>query len=380
MKAKKSLRLIVLIVLCILLMTGCWDKIEIEDRLFVLAIGVDNAKEEEQKVTGDKYTLSFAAPVVSEVKEGPGPVFNTYKTVDNSVIMSLSQLLERFSQKQFFGHTRAIFFGEDIMKDEKLLKEVLDGVSRYHELHKSMYTYIVPGRAEDVFKVKPKYDKLLMPYIAGITENSDYTSKILKLSLSDMIIRLTDQKGGLVIPRLVPEKEEVKMSGAGVIKDYKLIGYLEDKEVGAYNWLTNKAKGGNISIEYNGAAVTFRHFTFRRDIKLSKLEGGKIYLDYNMETEGSIEEYILGQKILDSKLLMEVEQKVEKSIEAESEKLIRKFQEEFRADLIGVRDYLSKYQPKLFKTIEEDYNKYFTDNVVIKVNADAHIRRVGLIR
>ena len=380
MKAEKSMRVAVVLLLCMLLLTGCWDKIEIEDRLFVLAIGVDSAKKEEQNVPEDRYTLSFVAPVVDQVKDGSGPAFNTYKTVDNSIIMAQSQLLERFSQKQFFGHTRAIFFGEDIMKDEKLLKEVIDGVSRYHEMHNSMYAYIVPGRAEDVFKVKPKYDKLLMPYITGITENNNYTAKVQKLSLADMIIMLSDQKGGLVIPKLTPEKEEVKVSGAGVLKEYKLIGYLNDEEAEVYNWLTDKAHGGNISVDHGDTTVAFRHFTFKRDIKLSKVEGGKIYLNYNMETEGSIEEYILGREILDNALLKEVEKEIEKKIEGESEKLVKKFQEEFRVDLVGARDYLSKHQPKLFKTIEKDYDKYFTDNIVIKVNADVHIRRVGLIK
>lgn len=379
MKAGKSIGIIA-VMLCILLLAGCWDKIEIEDRLFVLSIGVDSAEKEEQKGSKDKYTLSFVAPVVDQIKEGPGPAFKTFKIVEDSVIMSLSELLERFSKQQYFGHTRAIYFGEDIMKDEMLLKEVIDGVSRYHELHNSMYAYIVPGRAEDVFKVKPMYDKLLAPYITGITENSDYTSKILNMKLSDMIIMLIDNEGGLVIPKLTPDKEEVKINGAGVLKDYKLIGYLEGQEVSAYNWLKDKARGGVISIEHENVATTFRHYTFGRDIKLDKLEGGKIYLNYNMKTEGSIEEYILGKKILDNALLKEICKEVENRIEKDSEKLIKKFQEEYRVDLIGARDYLSKYQPKLYKTIENDYDKFFTDNIIIKVNAEVNIRRVGLIR
>jgi spore germination protein KC len=380
MNARKSIRMIAVLILCMLLLTGCWDQVEIEDRLFVLGIGIDKTKEEEKKTPEDRYTLSFVSPVVDQVKEGPGPAFKTYKTVNNTVVMSLSQLMERFSQKQFFGHTRAIFFGEDIMKDEKLLKGVIDGVSRYPELHNSMLAYIVPTRAEDVFKVEPMFEKLLMPYITGITENIDYTSKVLKLSLADMIIMLADQKGSLVIPKITPGKDEVKMNGAGVIKDYKLIGYLGDQEVAVYNWLTDKARGGNISVEYKDVSVAFRHFTFSRDIKLSKVEGGKIYLNYNMETEGSVEEYMLGKKILDDAVLNEVDKELEKRIEGESEKLIKKFQQEFRVDLIGARDYLSKYQPELFKTIEKDYEKYFTDNIIIKVTADVHVRRVGLIK
>jgi len=368
------------VLICVLFLAGCWDKIEIEDRLFVLAIGVDEAHEEEEKSAEGRYTLSFVAPVVDQIKEGPGPFYHTYKTVDNSVIMSLSQLLERFSKRQFFGHTRAIFFGESIMKDEKLLKEVLDGVIRYHEFHNSMYAYIVPGRAEDVFKVKPMYDKLLMPYIVGITENSDYTSKILKLSLTDMIIMLDNQKGGLVIPKLVPEKEEVKMNGAGVLKGYKLIGYLGDQEVSVYNWLTNKASGGVITVEHKNIPLVFRHYTFSREIELSKVEDGKIYLNYNMETEGSLEEYMMGKEILDNALLKDINSEVAKRIEGESEKLIKKFQQEYKVDLIGTRDYLSKYQPKLYKAIEKDYEEYFTDNIVIEVAADVNIRRVGLIK
>jgi len=379
MRAIKSLKAAA-VLLCVLLLAGCWDKIEIEDRLFVLSIGVDSAEAAEQQVSEDKYTLSFVSPVVDQIKEGPGPAFHTYKTVDNSIIMSLSQLLERFSKKQFFGHTRNIFFGEDILKDEKLLKEILDGISRFHEFHNSMYAYFVPGRAEEVFKVKPMYDKLLAPYIAGIIENSDYTSKIIKLTLSEMIIMLENQEGCLVIPRINPGKEEVKINGAGVLKNYKLIGYLGDQETSVYNWLTNKVRGGDIAIEYNNISTVFRHFTFDRKIELSKVENGNIYLNYKMETEGSIEEYMIGKEIMDNALLKEISREVEKRIEDESEKLIKKFQQEFKADLIGARDYLSKYQPKLYKTIEKDYEKFFTDSMVIEVTANVNIRRVGLIK
>lgn len=380
MRVVKSVKVIMVLLLGMLMLVGCWDQIEIEDRLFVLAIGIDKTEEAEKNVSGDRYTLSFVAPIVSIVKEGEGPAFKTYKTVDNTVIMALSQLMERFSKKQFYGLTKGIFFSEDILKDEKLLKGVIDGVTRYPELHNSMFVYIVPGKAEEVFKVEPMYDRLLMPYIAGITENSDYSAKILKLTLADMIIMLSDQKGSLVIPKLIPAKNEVKMNGAGVIKDYKLIGYLGDQEVAVYNWLTGKASGGDISVEHGGAPVAFRHFTFRRDIKLSKIEGGKIYIDYKMETEGSIEEYILGKDVLDDAILKGIEKEIEKRIEGESERLVKKFQEDFRVDLVGARNYLSKYQPKLYKTIEKDYEKYFTDNIVIKVTADVHIRRVGLIK
>ena len=54
-----------------------------------------------------------------------------------------------------------------------------------------------------------------------------------------------------------------------------------------------------------------------------------------METEGSIEEYKMGWKILDNVLLEEISREWKKRIRGESEKLIKKFQKQFKADLIG---------------------------------------------
>ena len=126
-------------------------------------------------------------------------------------------------------------------------------------------------------------------------------------------------------------------------------------------------------------STVFRHSTFNRKIRLSK-GGWEIYINYYIETKRTIKEYNMGGKILDDILLKEISREVEKRIEGESEKLIEKFQKQFKTDLIGVKDYLSKYQPKLYKAIEKDYEKFFTDSIVVEVTANAKIRRVGLIK
>lgn len=380
MRGKRKLRLAALLMVCVFLSAGCWDKVEIEDRLFVLAIGIDKTQKEEMKSPEDRYTISFVAPVAGSVKEGGGPAFKTYKTVNNTLILSLSKLLERFSQKQYFGHTRAVIFGEELLKDEKLLKGIMDGMARYHELHGSMYTFAVPGRAEEVFRVEPLYDRLIGTYITGIAENSEYETKISKLTLGELFVNLESREGNAVIPRMTASKEEVKISGAAIIKNYKLLGYMSDEETGAYNRLMNKAKGGDVAVEFRDISTVFRHFTFSRKIKLDKVANGKIYLTYAMETEGSVEEYQMDIKLLDPELIKDIEKDIEDRIKGESEKLINKFRKEYKVDLIGVREYLSKYHPQIYKSIEKDYEKNFEENIAINVTVEAKIRRVGLIK
>lgn len=380
MKKEQKLKLIVILAICLAVLSGCWDKIEIEDRLFVLAMGIDKTKKEEMTCPEDRYTMSFVSPIVSKVKEGDGATFKTYKTVDNSPISALTKLMERFAKKQYFGHSRGIIFGEELLKDEELLKEVLDGGARYHEIHESMYAFAVQGRAEEVFDVEPLFDRLIGTYISGLADNSDYVSMIFKLTLGELITKIKNQKGNVVIPRMAASKHELKVDGAAVIKNYKLIGYLSDDEVVAYNWVTDNAEGGIISVEFRDVSTTFMHYRFGRRIKLDKIEEGKIYLNYEMEIEGSVEEYKLGSNLMDVEILKEMEKEIEKKMVGWSEQLIKKFQEEYKVDLIGAGNYLSKYHPKIYKTIEKDYDRYFQDNIVINVTAEAHIRRVGLIR
>lgn len=380
MKKTKKLKLMVILVICLAVLSGCWDKIEIEDRLFVLAIGVDKTQKEEMKSPEDVYTLSFVSPIASKVKEGEGPSFGVYRTVDNSPISALTKLLERFSQKQYFGHSRGVIFGEELLKDEKLLKGVLDGMGRYHELHGSMYAFAVPGRAEEVFNVEPLFDRLIGPYIYGLADNSAYVSRIYKLTLGELITKIKNHKGNVIIPRMTATKEELKANGAVVIKDYKLIGYLGDDEVSTFNWITNDAEGGIITVEFRDIAVAFMHYRFGRRIKLDKVEKGKIYLTYEMEIEGSVEEYKLGSNLMDTEILMEIEKEIEKKMVERSEKLIKKFQEEYKVDLIGAGDYLSKFHPRIYKTIEKDYERYFQENIIINVISEVRIRRIGLIR
>ncbi len=380
MKKSKSVKLLMGLVVCCTLLTGCWDKIEIEDRLFVLAIGLDKAEGTEGQDMQNKLSISFVSPVLAEIKEGSGPAYKTYKTTASTFTMAPSNLWDRFAKMQFFGHTRVMLFGEALMKDEKLMKEINDAFQRSHDIHQSMLVFVVPGKAEDVFKVEPMYDRLLATYITGIADNSTYTAKIMKQTLSEFLIKINSQKGSVIIPGLIPMKEEVRITGAGVIKDYRLAGYLDDTEGRVQNWLMNQAQGGSIPVKYEGTDIVFRYFTFRRKIKLDRVEAGKLYMTYDFETEGAIEEYLEGKELLDDALLKKMEKVIEKAIEESSLALIHKYQKDFKVDLIGVQDYLSKYHPELYKEIKKDYQQYFTEKMVLETKATVQVRRVGLAK
>lgn len=374
-------KLVLVLMLCVVLLVGCWDKIEIEDRIFVLGIGIDKAKAEEKSQPSDKYVINFVSPIVAALKKGGGggDTFSTYKTVTSVFTYGLNQMYERTDKKLSFQHTRILIFGEDILKEEAAFKEVLDAIGRSNEFHRNMYVFVVQGRADEVFKIKPKFTSLLAMYISGIAENNLYQSSIYRMPAYQMYDNLENFKGDTVIPSLRASKDEAKVSGVGIIKNYKLIGYLDDEDSETLNWLNNTASGGIIEGEYNGIKIPYKYNDFDTNLVLDKVEEDKIYLTYNMITEGSATEYIWGEKLMDQKLLDTLGKSIAKSIEARSKGVINKFQKELKVDLVGVAEQLRKHNPQVYKSIEKDYESYFSNNVVIDVKAKVSIRRVGTI-
>lgn len=375
----RTSKLILVLAICVVLLTGCWDKVEIEDRIFVLGIGIDKAKEEEKAQATDRYVINFASPIVGALKDGGDETFSTYKTVTSIFTFGLNQMYERLDKKLSFQHTRVLIFGEDMLKDDRLFKEVLDAVGRSHEFHRNMYVFAVPGRADEVFKIKPKYTKLLTSYLAGIAENNLYQSSIYKMPAYQMYDNLIKSEGDTIIPSLRASKEEAKVSGVGIIKDYKLVGYLDDMDSETLNWLNNTASGGLIEGKHKDVLIPYKYNDFNTNLVLDKVEGDKIYLTYNMVTEGSAEEYIWGENLMEQQLLDTLEETLGKTIEDRSKSVVAKFQKEFKVDLVGVAEYLRKHQPQVYKSVEKDYENFFTNNVVINIKAKVSIRRVGTI-
>lgn len=373
----KKLKLFSLILLCTIAITGCWDKIEIDERAFVLSIGVDKAPE--GTGSSEKYLITLVNPDTAEAKEGKVLDFVTYDTIASSYNIGITKLLQRFSKAHSYEHTKVIIFGEELLTDANLVKDILDAFTRGHQFNSSMLVYMTPGKAADIFKVKPKMKSLLAYYITGIADNEKLAARIGRSTLLEFMKQLADNKGDAVIPSLVPSTDGVTTEYIAIIKEFKHIEHLDEKETIAYKWLNGKAKGGVIELILDGYSAPFTYFTFKRKINLEKIEGGKIYLTYNMETEGAIEEYRLGSKLLDEEKLKALEIELEKIIEKDSKALVKKMQEEYKVDLLGIREYLYKYHTKFYKTIEKDFQDYFERNIVIDVKADVKVRRIGKI-
>ena len=368
------------IIVCTLMLTGCWGIIDIENTAFVLSLGIDKISHDELNKES-RYEITIVNPDTAEAEEGKVLKSTIVIGEGSSFNMSIVRLMQRFSKNLNYEHTRIFLLGEKLLEDDKAVKNILDTLTRDRQFHTSMLILMVPepNKISDTLSVKPKTKTLLSFYIQGIAEHELYSARIGRILFHDFVRLITTNHGAAVIPIVIPDTEEVNITGMGVLKDYKLIGKLDSEETVAYRWCDGRVKGGVLETEEPGFNPPFIYRSFNRKIKMEKIDNDVVYLKYKMAASGAIEKYTLDGRLVDDSTIKELEKRMEEYMKKQCEEIISKFQKEYKVDLIGAGDYLRKYQPKLYEKVSKDFDDFFQNNLVIDVDISIKVRRIGKI-
>ncbi|MCM0649760.1 Ger(x)C family spore germination protein [Clostridium swellfunianum] len=394
MRLKKILSL----ALCCLLLSGCWDKIEIDRKIFVSVIGIDlgsEAGKEKQKdaqkimpnepfqgrVQQKKLNIIYGFPDISEL--GPGKAGTAKDQFINVNAASMEDgILEatsRSSRSIHLGQTKLIVLSSSVLEDPDTFKEILDYFERHPNLNKMMNVVVAQGKAEDYVKFKAPMEKNIEYYLSGLMESSKRNATILPVTLNEMIILLA-QNGNAIIPKISIEKEknEITLSGLAVVKNYSLKGYLTPIEVANLEIMRGKIRGGKRVIYKEGHPVDINIEDISREVKVSG-DKNKLKFDMNIRLEGQLRSYYKDKDVFSKEILKSLETDFSKSISEECNVIARMLQNEFAVDPIGLREYLEQRKPSIWKQVKDNWEEAYK-NSDINVTVDTKIRRIGVIR
>ena len=148
------------------LMAGCWNRVEIEQGAYVLAVGIDEGKSGPYAIT-----VMIAKPSALAGKEGGGgnepPVLLT--TVEAPSLASARDLLHGYvSREVLFYHAQAIFVHEKLAREQGL--PFLDEVLRFRQLRETAFIVVSREPAEEVLRrLKPELESNPVQYLEQLT-------------------------------------------------------------------------------------------------------------------------------------------------------------------------------------------------------------------
>ncbi|MBU7592567.1 Ger(x)C family spore germination protein [Metabacillus halosaccharovorans] len=136
------------ILLCLgtlFILTGCWDKKELEQISYVVAIGLD--KSEDNKI---EVTYQIANPEVGTSLTGsPPPGEKPYENVTilaNDFLTARNTVNSFISRKLSFSQTHVLIVSEELARSEEFIKMIYTGI-RERELRKTVNMIITKEKA-----------------------------------------------------------------------------------------------------------------------------------------------------------------------------------------------------------------------------------------
>jgi spore germination protein len=391
-------RIIALIVSMILLLTGCWDRVEIEERGFVIGAAIDMAKkkeaeeqaaqEEEGKPQGkQRYVLTYqfvnpAGLQTSGQGGGDGEAYVNITSEGDTLFEITREMATRTSRSPYFGHIKLIVVSEEIART-KQFANVIDFYLRDHEMRRGAQIMIAKGDARKVLEVKPKVEKLPVMYIQSIAENNHKSARMITPTKIGQVHEKVLEGNSYVLQRIVAAEKEVKIAGSAVFQgqDDVMIGWLGEEETEGLNFLLEQVKGGLLKIQFEDNLVAYEIKGMKRDIKVDVRDKENLKFTITIKTEGNITETLETESWLNDQIVKAVQKKVGAEIERMTQDTINKLQGEFKVDAMGLGDYLSRNHADLWFTIKDDWDRgenYFSKST-IQVEGKAIIRNTGVI-
>jgi spore germination protein KC len=391
------LKRVVFILCCSLLLVGCWDRRELKEIGIVGAIGIDKDSD-----TGE-YLFTSQVLIPSALKpEGGGteaPV-KLITTKGDTIYKAIRNANQEFDRKNFYAHNKVIVIGEQLASEGIL--PVLDGITRGREARGYVWLCVTKGmQARDILAMKQQgIEKVQANYLESILENQRFNFDITSLQLNDYYKK--SLKGGIapvigvleMIEKTNNPTEEVsgktsshvRLSGGAVLKEDKLVGFLNEKEARGYNWVIGEVKSGVLSIPSlleEGKLVSIEIREAKSNIKPDKL-GDKISFNIEIELSGVLVEQQGAGTLKTRKeqydYLNQLEKELEKLIEEEVNNVIEKAQNDFKADIFGFGSTLNKKDPKKWKDVKDKWLEDQFQNAVVKVKVIADIGAGELLK
>lgn len=373
--------LLIVMIISLILSSGCWDMIELEDRILPYSVAIDLKLEKDKEQAEDKdFFICFSYPNINALgknatQEDMAYVINANA---NSIFEARDEVSSRVHKSIYLKHLNVVVMSEEVFSNERFLRQILDGLKRDFIINKMVNLLITKESAHDIMmkKLGSKRQESVEGLLISLLHNEQMSTSFTPIVLKDFI-QYMDHKRAAIIPLAIPEPE-ISLAGGGIFKDYQFLGYIDKDDNRNITLLNNQAKNEDIDFDFKGATISLSLDEIKSKKKLVR-DGEFLKIRYQVEMDGEIHQYIIDEdrRINTQEDMDEIEKALAKIVKDEFTSTIEKLQKDFNADALGILEYLYKFYPKIYKKVEADWDSifpYLDIEVVVQVN----IRRRGL--
>lgn len=369
----KTLKVFLLSIICLPLLTSCWDRNLLKDVKLVMSAGFD--------LTPDGKILSTIT--IPDIQSGVGGTQVTgslVKSAKSDTPRDTRNILNAKISEQFNASKLMVL----LLGEEYARQDIYPGLDVFYREPKSSRIaniVVVKGRANDLLNLNNQEKKSMSEYLSDLLQSAKASTVIPKQS-RPLISDIFDPGADFVLPLIESKENEVQVKGLAMFNEKKYTGYdLTLQESTLYLLMSNqKSKEASLKLKiHEGKEPKMKNFILFDVIKskpnviVKVKKPDDISVELSLDLKVEVKEY--SDERLDSKKkINDLNRQLSELLTKKANTILNKMQEA-KSDSLAIGRYIIAYHHDVWEKInwEEEY-----PNIVMNASVNAEITKHGV--
>lgn len=374
---------ILLLAAASLLLTGCWDRTEVNDMALITAAGIDR-KDERTVVLSVQLFIPRASDGAQQGMDGGARTGNGTTLVRSAegptIAAAMARLQEKLPRRIFWGHTEVFIFGRHLA--EEGIRGTADFMIRHPQVRVGAFAYISKEPPQKVLELLPPLERSSSEALRELAK-----SKVsMKVTIKDLIQRLSGDEQAVGLPWIEilppnegknPKQTIAYITGTAVFKEDRLVGVIGDRMTRGVLWLRNEIESAVVTVSPEQTEGLVSMTLLRAKTKLvPSIDNGTWKITLTGMTEDDIIQNETDLDLMNPQFTRMLKQGLEKDVQERVREVLDEVQHKMKADLFGFASAFHREYPKEWNEVKDRWDEIFPE-VEVSVQVEAFVRRPG---
>lgn len=363
-----------LLLLMLLLLTGCWNRVELNDIAIISATGID--------WKDGKWILSYQVviprAISSQTGESGTAAVNVFSTSGDNFRFAISKASEELSRRLYFSHNQIVIIGQEAAR--KGIGPLMEVYLRNHDSRETVSVFLSRSDARGIMEQLIPLEQIPGAAIQRLIVNEEIGSSAFRhMTVHDALMELLGSSKATAIPGLViagpgegtesvedlgktTTATKVRLKDLGLIQGDKLVGWVNDEQSKGVMWLSDHVERSTVSFtcaDNRKGKPTSSVRILETSTKLKPmLVNGKWIVKADVEASGVLMEYNCSGDLSKPQEVEKIEKRIEDEIKAimtNGWEAVRKH----KADVLGFGALIHKQYPKEWRESSANWEELF---------------------
>jgi spore germination protein KC len=350
----------VLISLLLLLsISGCWNYAEVDDMSIVAGVAIDKNKADGKLL----LTVEMIDSTGGMDKTQAG--FKMISLSGDTMFEIVRNLISMTGKKLFWSHAKSIILSEEVAREG--IVKVIDWYSRDTETRSDVFIFVSGEKtAREVLNLNSSTKEIISFELAQMMRDEKHTSSAPVVDIWEFLDKLEASGYNAVAPMIYiheqkgPKKERVE--GTAIFVKDRMVGSLDGEETKNILFIKNDIEGGVLAVDDKHGTPAYSLEIISNQTKLKpKMVDGELQIQIQTLTKTGLDEVMTAEGFLEGESIQDIEQRASERLQADILAVIHKLQQKYDADIFGFGEAVRENQPKIWAKVKDRWPEVFAD-------------------